>query len=488
MGTNYTVTINNHDEPAYAGNQIRKAEMNFNAPFVLKLSDKTTFQSEWVVRHIPKRRMVVFGKWKDKPVVAKLFFDRHRAAQQMASDVRGVNTLREHRIPTPALLFEGEDEQKQIKVLIFERIQSCQSLEDIWNQQSHPDDVWEALKAVTIELATQHVFGILQHDLHLKNFLLTDKVTYTLDGAQIELLDPILPKFQSMQNMALFLAQFGVGHEALQTQLYQYYASARGWALKPEDINELQFEIKRINENRWRRYAKKIFRNCTAFKRIKTLSRKGMFDRSYDGAEFQAFLKNPDAVFQHVGVKMLKNGRSSTVIKVPLDGRELVIKRYNLKSIGHRLRRMLRQTRAAKSWRLANKLRLFGIATAKPVAYIENNVLGFRGRSYYVTEYVSGENVVSVIAKNQESEEIVDRVVDVLKNLVRVDMTHGDLKASNIIIDADHHPVIIDLDGAAEHISLSGLRRAWKKEIGRFLQNFDVMPSVREMFVRKLEI
>jgi hypothetical protein len=106
---------------------------------------------------------------------------------------------------------------------------------------------------------------------------------------------------------------------------------------------------------------------------------RGMMRRDHAGVEFHQFMQQPETVFARADAIMLKNGRSSTVIRVNLDGLELVVKRYNMKNIWHRLRRALRHTRAHQSWRLAQKLNLFYVNTAKPVAYLEANVLGMRG-------------------------------------------------------------------------------------------------------------
>ena len=46
---------------------------------------------------------------------------------------------------------------------------------------------------------------------------------------------------------------------------------------------------------------------------------------------------------------------------------------------------------------------------------------------------------------------------------------------------------MIDLDGATEHFSLSKLRKEWKKELQRFLQNFQSNPVVLKKFEVELE-
>ena len=45
----------------------------------------------------------------------------------------------------------------------------------------------------------------------------------------------------------------------------------------------------------------------------------------------------------------------------------------------------------------------------------------------------------------------------------------------------------VDLDGAKEHASLSGLRSAWEKEVERFLRNFQKQPQIYARFKEELK-
>ena len=337
-----------------------------------------------------------------------------------------------------------------------------------------------------IEIATQHVLGVVQHDLHLNNFLMTKKKIYTLDGAQVELFPPLLSKKKSMGHLALFLSQLGVGVEECQENLFHHYANARGWLLKKQDYFDIFYLIKKWDGLRWRRYEKKIFRDCTHFSRSKNWYANGMLSRRHALPELTAFAADPESIFNDTKAEVLKAGRSTTVRKIVLDKKTYVIKRYNLKNMWHRLRRCLRPTRAATCWRLAHKLNLFGVPTAAPVAFIEKNILGFRGKSYSVTEYISSEHVGDYLRRHQadaeKSDAMIQRVAALLKNLAKLEITHGDLKMTNILIDAHDYPVLIDLDGASEHATLSSLKNAWRKDIQRFLRNFDTLPEVRRKF------
>lgn len=457
------------------------ADYQFQTPFIVDL-EQGEFFAERIVRLIPKKRMVAFGIWRGIPAVAKIFYDRKHARRHAETDARGVRLLEENKIPTPLLHYHGPATDKGIEVLIFARVQNAKSLLQLWRERESDAEVMPVLEQAMIELAIQHVLGVQQKDLHLGNFLVSGKSIYTLDGGQIDVHPEKLEHLQSIENVALFLSQLGSGVDAVQEQLFIAYARARGWLLKPHDTIELFYQIKRWNDMRWKKFAKKIFRDSTEFKRIRTLTTKAMVRRKYLGEELQMFLNQPDALFADEKAVFLKKGRSSTVIKARLDGSDYVIKRHNMKSIRHRLRRMLRPTRADKSWRLSLKMALFNVRTAPPVAYIESNFAGLRGKSYFVTEHVSGESLDQYVLNEQSLENLASRVVSLLRGLFKLEITHGDLKSTNFIIDKFHQPVLIDLDGAKEHLSLTGLRTAWRHEISRFMRNFNQLPQVQQVF------
>lgn len=494
MDNNYIVTTHsNHDQEhkLLTWKDLHEVQYTFNAPFSLRLADHEIFSADEVVRLIPGKRMVVFGQWQGRSVVAKLFFDPQRARRHMEQDVKGVKALLSNKIPSPELYYDGMSEDHRIYVLIYERIQHAKNLEDVWTQRNSLSEILPILSSVITELATQHVLGLVQHDLHMKNFLLTEKTIYTLDGAQIESFPTLLAKKPSMESLALFLSQLGIGVEDLQEELFRHYVKARGWLLHSEDVIELFHLIKKWHVQRWKKYEKKIFRNSTDYATIRGVNRFSIYDRHYAGNEFKRFLADPESVFHHPTAKFLKKGRSATVIKVTLDGHDLVVKRYNLKDKWHKLRRCLRTTRASVSWRLGQKMKLFGILTAKPIALIEQRYFCFRGISYFVSEYVPGMHAGDYFKQHKKNEDhnlMVTQIVALLKSVARLGITHGDLKITNILINEANQPVLIDLDGAAEHLTASGLHKAWDKELKRFLDNFQYQPHLAKNFAAALGI
>ncbi|SRR5579883_155672 len=482
---------NSPQAPDITWKQLQKIDRDNIEAFKLSLIDNPDpLFCETVLRIIPGKRLVTLANWADRDVVVKLFYEPGKANAHFERELNGINALNFYNVPTPKLLWKGSAQKNKIQVLIFELIQDSLSLHDIWQRKKNIEEVMPLMRAVTIELATQHVSGIEQSDLHLKNFLITQKQIYTLDGGSIIQHEGVLTKEQSLNHLALFFSQLGVGTDNLRQELFKVYAEARGWQIKTADTDYLHDAIEQWMVKRWERFSKKIQRSSTDFVRRDQFTSLIMYDRAYHSPAFQEFLKNPEAVFQNPESKILKAGRSSTVVQFRLDNRQLVVKRYNMKNLFHRLRRCLRKTRAEYSWTMAQRLRLFCVPTARPIAFIEKHFLGFRGKSYFVMEAIDAPHVGEYFSPFRSDNDnfvlVAERVMQLIKNLTQINLTHGDLKKTNILIKNDY-PVLIDLDGMTEHFSKFRLNRAYHKELKRFMKNWDSQPTVKAVFEKLIE-
>jgi len=488
VATNYIENTKNSSKENMTWKTLYRANRTIKTPFQIVLTDQNEVLScEEVIRIVPKKRLLAFGMWGDKEVAVKLFYEKQNAKRDAERDAFGIESLMQTNVPTAKLLYKGSIDKDRIHILVFEKINDAVSLETLWQNKNNIDDMRPLLQAVTIELATQHVLGILQNDLHLRNFLITEKNIYTLDGGKIEYIEQPLDTENSIVYLALFLAQFGVGVESLQQELFDIYAKSRGWLVKPSDIKAFHKCLAKQTEERMRKYKRKIFRPCSSFNKIKKINKTIMYDRQYESSEFQHVLLNPDVYIDHPKALVLKAGRSSTIVKIVVDGRELVIKRYNIKNVWHGLRRCLRATRAKKSWRISQQLYASGIATPRPIAFIENTFLGFRGKSYFIMDYLDGQHLGNYFMDHQSDMQACERMakhsLDLLRNLTRLRITQGDLKMTNMLVAKDI-PYLIDFDGALEYIFTMTLRRAFKNELNRFMQNWEDTPHIYALYDR----
>lgn len=464
---------------------LRKLDFNFQAPCKLMLEDGSILHINHILRMIPGKRLVAHAEWQNEQVIAKLFFCKKRAKQHAEREKKGAANLAQMKIPSAELKKVLVSHDKKTESLLFQYLQDADNLQQVlFADHVSFDILLPFLKQVIQELATQHVLGVMQHDLHFKNFMVSTHKVYTLDGAQLTVFPHKLDKETSMKHLALFLSQMGVGFEAMQHQLFTYYVKLRGWLIKKNDVDDLFFMIREANRKRWQHHQKKIFRESSQFAKSAKGAFKGVYDRTRVPKELRDLIALPEQFFHDPCSQMLKNGRSSTVIRITLGQCDWVIKRYNIKSGLHRIKRLFSTSRARKSWYHAQKLVLFNVNVPYPIAFIDSKQMGMNSVSYYICEYVTGTPLSSLHLEKEEPL-LIQNVAALLKQVSLVESTHGDLKASNIIIK-NNQAYLIDYDGTKEHSTLSNLTQHTQQDWQRFLRNFEAKPAVQRLFAEAL--
>jgi tRNA A-37 threonylcarbamoyl transferase component Bud32 len=203
------------------------------------------------------------------------------------------------------------------------------------------------------------------------------------------------------------------------------------------------------------------------------------------------FLADPDVLID--SNRLLKSGNTATVGTVEIDSHRYVVKRYNIKNAWHALRRCLRPSRAWNSWRNAHRLAILGIPTPEPIALLEKRWGPFRSKAYFITEYVDGVNIHQFFHSDRAKEvdwgDLVEQFGKLFQQLAAASVSHGDLKATNFII-TDDKLVVADLDAMREHQFRWRFRKAFGRDLKRFIQNWTDLPEVSNIFreqIRSIE-
>jgi heptose I phosphotransferase len=194
-------------------------------------------------------------------------------------------------------------------------------------------------------------------------------------------------------------------------------------------------------------------------------------------------MENPDKAFSKEA-HYLKKGDSTSVVLINLDGHRFVIKRYNILNLFHAVRRQFKKSRAKRSWESAHQLIALGIPTAKPIAMIEKRFGFLLGKAYYITEFVEGVSAKNYFASNKD-EFTARKIVKYIRLLRDAKISHGDMKATNIIINNDK-PYFVDLDATKKHASTNAFKRAFSQDIKRFMKNWHEDSFLYQMFSRFL--
>ncbi len=158
--------------------------------------------------------------------------------------------------------------------------------------------------------------------------------------------------------------------------------------------------------------------------------------------EIERVLIDPDG-FLRSRAKILKAGGASTVGAA--DG--LVLKRFNFRKLLNLVKDLLRPSRAFRAFRKSYHLELAGVPTARVVAAAERRVLGVLLRSYLLMEEIPGGTTLQKLLRSgTPPPSLVREVARLVARLHQEGFTHGDLNERNLVIDAQGHLLLIDLD------------------------------------------
>jgi tRNA A-37 threonylcarbamoyl transferase component Bud32 len=446
------------------------------APFTVRTESGEEVSLHTVLRALPDQRYSGFAQWRGREVFVKLFVGR-RARIHWHREETGLRALIAAKINTPAILHSGAAQNGY--VLVTERLGNAQTYEQLW--QKAPDDHArrELLHALCGVLAQHHTASLRQTDLHWNNFVRVQQEIFSVDGAGI--VKRKVNRGAALDNLALLLAQIYPRFDAFADTAYHHYAGLRGWTSQQSDVKDLRERIAKMRLRRKKEYLEKIFRDCSAFKCDSSFSRFTAYDRDFDTPALREFLANPDSAFSG---EVLKKGNTSTVSRMVIDSQKLVVKRYNIKSFWHGLKRALRRTRAEHSWKNGHLLAFYGIATAKPIALIEKRFGFLRSTSYFIAEYIEGPNCRDYLpsAPPHLQLKIGRKIAALLNALDHLKLRHGDLKATNILIRYET-PFLLDLDAMQESASAAARRR----DRERFMRNWDDLPALRQLFMHELK-
>lgn len=456
--------------------------------FVLSLADLTLLTCQKIVRVVPQKRVVCQGLWQGKDVYAKLFFGKN-AKKYAARDAAGVKWLIDANIDTPPMLHQGEALEEKVQVLIFEAIEPANNVEQIWQDLNLTQRLTLA-KKVVVEVAKHHDANLLQTDLYLKNFLVSENKIYTLDGDGVRKFVSLSHQ-QILQNLAVIWSKFDIlDIEKWQTILADTYAktSTRNIVLEPDKVASM------ANQHRLRaatQYAdRKVFRQCAD---VNIFTTKNLLVAVSGDADIKIpmqLTELDDLIQPH---NLLKDGNTCTVALAEIDHKKIVIKRYNIKSFWHSISRAFRPSRAAASWANAHRLNILGIASAQPIALFEQRKFSFlagglRGKAYFLAEYLDLPDVAEYFAQTQDKvqcAEAVKNIVTLFYKLFLLQISHGDTKATNIKMQGTQ-PVLIDLDSMRQHRKTNATEHA--RDLQRFMRNWQDNARLYNAFVETFKV
>ncbi|WP_440063248.1 lipopolysaccharide kinase InaA family protein [Pseudomonas syringae] len=471
--------------------ELKTAGRTPELPMSLTLADaagSAELQLLTLLRVLPGQRYVGAGVWRGRMVLAKLLVG-DKAARHFQRELAGVRLLAEQGLTTPLLLADGLQDGEG-GWLLFEFLEQAPSLGDAWTAVKHLPPLADEQQAVLGEalsaIARQHAKGLWQEDLHLDNLLRHKGQLYLIDGAGIraEQAGTPLSRQKVLENLGVFFAQLPRSFEPFTEELLVHYLLSNAEHGLP--MEALQKQIDKVRSWRLKDFMSKTVRDCSLFSVEDSASVFRAIRREEEPAMLPV-LSQADALLDKG--HLYKTGGAASVGRVEINGRPLVIKRYNIKNFSHWLKRFWRPSRAWHSWREGNRLMFLGIATPKPLAVQEKRFLGLRSKAWLVTEFIDGPDIIERFApyvENGDAPEVELLALDRLfAQLIQARISHGDFKGHNLFWHVDRW-AMIDLDAMQQHNSQSSFAAAYARDRARFMRNWPTQSALHQLLEQRL--
>lgn len=425
-------------------------------PTELRLADKK-YQLLAVLRHLSGRRIVLHANALAGEVVLKLFEPTGKGQQEFLREIAAHQYCVKAGIAVPDIVTQGA-QQSGVNFISYAYLPAAETLNSLPFAQ-------QPLTQLFSLFAHCHTAGCYQQDPHLDNFIWSKNQLFLVDLASVECGHKSLTESLRLDNLAQLIAQWPIEQQAELLATAQTYFERHG---QPSE-KLFQQKLFKARAARQRHYLKKQLRNCTMTRYQYSSKLEGAWRKSLS----PALAKQPLVAIQKAvdGGLPLKKGNTATVFRSKLAGEKVVLKRYNIKNWQHFLSRCLRSSRARNSWLQANLLEYLGIPTAQPLGFVEKRIFGLRHTAYFMCRHIPGRTLLELKDKELQTPEILQQIQHLFSQLRRHKISHGDLKATNFIVDPSGKLWLIDLD-AMQQASEKNFAALHQADQQRFLRNW----------------
>jgi len=429
------------------------------------------------LRYLPRRRSVWMADYQGRKISLKVYVPHRKQERDVGREWNHAVALQEAGMDVPAPLFFARGAEGALAVG-FDFVENGETVDRVLARGSRElrQQIFSQLVGLHLRL---HDAGWYQSDNHLGNYLWSGEKLWILDAGSFVARDTPLALSERLDNISELAANI---------PLRQMPDFKKMVVLEYGDL-EPGFDeaYKSALLARRQKYYKKTKRACSEFECHRMQGRHWLACRDISQSLKEKLLSDPDQFFE--GRPLVKNGNTCSVVGVTDAGREYILKRYNQKPLFYRLTHLFLTPRALRSWSNGLVLRLFGVSTPRPVACLLHKSGPILNRGFLLIEKAAGVPLwdEDPSKMSDATQEIPSQFAKLWGCLDTIDATHGDMKASNFMVDENGFISLIDLDSLVFHRSVRLKRRRQLKDLRRFMRNWDKLPVVKAAFEAALK-
>ena len=274
-------------------------------------------------------------------------------------------------------------------------------------------------------------------------------------------------------------------------------------SLKRTAAKQLEVRSRAYSRRKHRGRDKRSLRENRDYLAIRQTHARAHAVRDFARAELIQLLHDPDALLTKNLSRPVKLDRGILIVQADLPLKEgqtrVIYKRYGPRNWKKALVGKLRPGRALRGWYLGHALLRRRIATARPIAVCDLRKPWYRCQSYLAIEWIEGSENLHLYAWKLAGEDVDERFRRVVQSAESLgtligrmharQVTHGDLKASNILVvekDAGVETYLVDTDDVRISDRLAPRQRA--VDLARLAVSIEahawVSPTVHLRFLR----
>ncbi|MCK5665125.1 MAG: hypothetical protein KAI17_16660, partial [Thiotrichaceae bacterium] len=308
-------------------------------------------------------------------------------------------------------------------------------------------------------------------DFQFSHFLLQDEQIIIIDcGAIIALeissnaVNNEIRFAQIHQNMADIFSQLPISYDQYIDDFLKSYQLGVLLSKKLSTLIICQ-AMKQCRLSRLEKYPDKLSIDNNEFFYEQNKHQTLLCEKQYCSEKWLSFYQQLNELVE--STPRLEESQTATMVLAQCDDKKVVIKRYNT---GLKNRQL--STKGWNSWQKAHQLAVLGIKAPRPIAIIEQNIGWLQNQVFYLSEYDASEDALSYYSQRSEISEIhLEDFKQLFRAMIDSQVSHGDLKASNILLTQDGLS-LSDLDSIQFHSPSVAKAKSFKNFFAKDLQNF----------------